>query len=644
MTKAILLKSPLPKGILFSLTFFWLLLSLSIFPNPTKGQSDNISLFYDQLKSNSIHDTTRLRILSEFAWLIHNSDSSQKYYKEAIELSDRLSNNDYLAQNLNRYGITFRNMDLQESALEYYEQALTLSQKIGNRKEEAYAYNNIAQILRYQSLITEALDYYLKSEKIFKEINLQEGLGYTYIGLGNLYREMGNYIKAIQALDKALAIRSENKESRQYLTAILSRGDFYREIKDYDKALEDYTIYLENVISNKYLRGEMNIYGRLAILYYEKHDIQKALEYAMQAIAIHERSPSLEIILPVYQELSRYYASQNDFANAYKYKLEYSKGKELLFKERINNYLTNYKIRSQEAMIKALEMDKQIQEENGKLKMYFNLGLILLLILLAVLFFIYYKSFQKERENLAQLAEQKKEIQKQAEELNYLNGVKDKLFSILAHDLRGPLNSLRGLIQLLEEETLTPDEFKEVIPLVSQNVGNNSILLENLLMWSRSQMQGMQPLVEKVKINNVFYENLEYIEHLSLKKNISITNQVSDDVMVKADQGMVDIVMRNLLTNAIKFTPEGGQIEIDAQDELENWKIIITDSGVGIAVDNIPKIFGDRFFTTTGTQKEKGSGLGLLLSKELIEKNHGKIWLESVEGSGSTFYFTLPKA
>lgn len=643
MTNSTLLKSSLNKEVLFFVKFLWLLIGFLAFSSPSKGQVNDASVLYDQLQITD-QDTVRLRLLSEFAWLIHNSDSSQKYYQEAIELSEKLSNHNYLVQNLNRYGVTFRNIDLQENALEYYERALNLSQKIGNKKEEGYAYNNIAQILRFQGLVNESLVSYVKAEAIFKDIDFMEGLGYTYIGLGNLYRERGDYINAIQALDKALAIRDNDKDNRQYLTAILSRGDFYREIKDFDKALSDYTFYLNDAIRNKYPKGQMNIYGRLALLHYENQNIEMALEYALQAVAIHKEHPSIEIILPVYEKLSKYYASQKDFASAYNYQLEYSKGKESLFKERINSYLTNYKIRSQEAEINALELDKHLEEEKGTLKKYINVGLVMLLIFLAILFYIYYMSVQQERTNLSRLANQKLEIQKQAEELNYLNGVKDKLFSILAHDLRGPLNSLRGLIQLLEEETLTPEEFREVIPLVSQNVGNNSILLENLLMWSRSQMQGMQPLFEVVKINNVYLENLEYIEHISNKKNISIFNHVPDYVMVKADQGMVDIVMRNLLTNAIKFTPEGGHIEVDAQDEREYWKIIISDTGVGIAVEDISKIFGDRFFTTSGTNKEKGSGLGLLLSKELVEKNNGKIWLESTEGTGTTFYFTLPKA
>jgi len=612
------------------------------FPLLSYSQEDKVADLYAQVKSAE-QDTAKLRLLSEFAWLIHNSDSSQKFYQEAILLSEKLHDTKYLPQNLNRYGVTFRNVDLQETALEYYEQALTLSQQTGNLIEEGYAYNNLAQILRYQGLHEDAKGFYVRAEAIFTKAQNDEGLGYTYIGLGNLYRDQGNYKKAIEALDKSLSLRKGNKASREYLSAILSRGDFYREIKNYDKALEDYKAYLSQV-KDVYQRGEMNVYGRLALLYYEKEELETALNYAQQAITINEISPSLEIIIPVFRELSKYYANKKDYANAYKYNLEYSKSKELLSEERINSYLTNYKIRSQEAEIKALEMDRQIQVEKDIMKKYLNSGLIALLFISGILILIYYRSYQREKNNLALVAIQKIEIQKQAEELNHLNSVKDKLFSILAHDLRGPLNSLRGLIQLLEEETLSPEEFKEVIPLVSQNVGNNSILLENLLMWSRSQMQGMQTLNEKVKINQIFFENLEFIEQISRKKNINIQNLVPDDVVVKADQGMVDIVMRNILTNAIKFTPPGGEIVVDAQDETNHWKIIISDSGVGIAAENLPKIFGDKFFTTSGTQKEKGSGLGLLLSKELIEKNNGKIWLHSVEGEGTSFYFTLPKA
>ena len=617
------------------------LFGLLTYSLPVQGQ-DKVSTIYQQLQGAK-SDTAKLRLLTEFAWEIHNSDSSQRFYLEAISLSEHLKENDYLAQNLNRFGITLRNHDLQEQALDYYERALVLSQKIGNKKEEGYALNNIAQIFRYQGFQQEALSYYKKAEAIFKDLNFSSGLGYTYIGLGNLYGELEDYTKAIHFLNKSLEIRDTGEMDRNYLVTIVSRGDFYLKVKNYDKAMGDYMTYLSHV-KDVYPRGEMNAYRRIALLHVKKQEFERALTYAHMAIDLHDKSPSLEIILPVYQALSQYYAKNGNYPNAYKYERLFSEGKEILFEERISSYLTNLKIRSQENKIKALEMDKNMQEETALVKKAINAGLVFLLLISVIAIAIYKKSYKKERENLEQLAGQKREIQEQAEELNRLNGVKDKLFSILAHDLRGPLNSLRGLIQLLEEETLSPEEFKEVIPLLSQNVGNNSILLENLLMWSRSQMQGMQTLTENVSINQVFYENLEFIDHISKKKNLRIHNLISDDVVVKADQGMVDIVMRNLLTNAVKFTPEGGEIELTAQHDSEHWKIIIADSGVGIAIADIPKIFGDKFFTTSGTQKEKGSGLGLLLSKELIEKNKGKIWLDSIEGEGTTFYFTLQKA
>jgi two-component system, sensor histidine kinase and response regulator len=596
---------------------------------------------YEQLRGNN-HDTLRLRLLSDLAWQIHNSDSSQKYYKEAIQLSLELNQFDYLAQNYNRIGVTYRNYDLQERALEYYENALTLSQNIGNKKEEGFALNNIAQILYYQGQYKEALDFYESAEAIFQEIGFDEGLGYTYVGKSNVYEEMGNYIQAIQAIDKSLEIRGHQVD-RNYLTSILTRGDFYLNIKDYDQAIADYQTYYTHVKGN-YHRGEMTAYKRFALWHFHKGQLKEALENANVAIELHQEQPSLETILPVFQMASKAYAQQGDFKNAYQYQMEFARGKEQLMDENTQNSLTNLKLRKQEAEIKSLELDKKIQEEKDARKRMINLGLIVSLIFAIFPLHIYYQSYQKEKKNLAKLDVQKKEIQKQAEELENLNKVKDKLFSILAHDLRGPLNSLKGLIQLLEEGNLTEQEFMEILPLVSQNVGNNSILLENLLMWSRSQMKGMKPIMDKVEISSIYRENEGYLQQLARQKNIRLSNLIPEDVTVLADRGMIDIVLRNLLTNALKFTPEDGEIQLAVEDLGDQWKVLIADTGVGIAEEHIGKIFGSSFHTTVGTKQEKGSGLGLLLSRELIEKNNGTIWLDSSQGSGTTFYFCLPKA
>ncbi|WP_143960883.1 ATP-binding protein [Litoribacter populi] len=630
MTKFISLK---PAFILL----LWLITTLTFAQIPDTDPQK----LYVQLQEEK-DDHTKLKLLTEFAWLIHNSDSSQKFYKEAIQLSLVLNEANYLVQNYNRIGVVFRNLDLQERALEYYEHALVLSKEIGNKKEEGYALNNIAQILNYQGHSREALDYYKDAEAIFKSINHQEGLGYTYIGLSAVYRGMEKYIDAIQAIDKSLEIRGSHID-RNYLTSILSRGDFYLKLKDFDKAYQDYEVYYKHV-KDIYPRGELTAYKRFAEWNYQSGNIREALEYAHKALEIHEETPSLEAILSVYHRMAEVYSSYKEFEKAFEYQQAYINGKDQLLDERTNTYLTNLKIRRQEAAIKSLELDRKIQEEQASKKRLINIGLLFLLFLSGCMIFIYYRSYQQERLNLAKLNAQKQEIATQAEELKNLNAVKDKLFSILAHDLRGPLNSLRGLIQLIEEESLTEQEFREILPLISQNVGNNSILLENLLMWSRSQMKGMRPLRQKIKIKNIFDENSDHLNQIAQKKHISLNNLIDESVLVKADRGMIDIVMRNLLTNALKFTPEGGEINVEAEDLGNSWKILISDSGVGIAAENIDQIFGTNFYTTVGTKKEKGSGLGLLLSKELIEKNNGTISLNSVQGEGTTFYFTLPKA
>jgi two-component system, sensor histidine kinase and response regulator len=150
--------------------------------------------------------------------------------------------------------------------------------------------------------------------------------------------------------------------------------------------------------------------------------------------------------------------------------------------------------------------------------------------------------------------------------------------------------------------------------------------------------------MDKVEISSIYRENEGYLQQLARQKNIRLSNLIPEDVTVLADRGMIDIVLRNLLTNALKFTPEDGEIQLAVEDLGDQWKVLIADTGVGIAEEHIGKIFGSSFHTTVGTKQEKGSGLGLLLSRELIEKNNGTIWLDSSQGSGTTFYFCLPKA
>lgn len=245
------------------------------------------------------------------------------------------------------------------------------------------------------------------------------------------------------------------------------------------------------------------------------------------------------------------------------------------------------------------------------------------------------------------IASQNEKLKKQNNELQELNKTKDKFFSIIAHDLKSPFNSLINLTFLLKErnDKLEDDRKKVLLGAVYQSSTRIYNLLENLLLWSRSQTGRMSYKPELIKINKIIEESISLLQETAQNKNIGIRTQIVPNLIVNADKNMVSIVVNNLLSNAIKFTHPNGEVVISIKKEKTDKRKIrlsITDNGVGISQKNIKKIFriGENF-STEGTQNEKGTGLGLVLCKEFVEKNNGNIWVKSVENEGTTFYFTL---
>ena len=232
----------------------------------------------------------------------------------------------------------------------------------------------------------------------------------------------------------------------------------------------------------------------------------------------------------------------------------------------------------------------------------------------------------------------------QSEQLLGMNKLKDRLFSIIAHDLRAPLINLNDIIKMLNEGMITEEEFKSFVPQLSKNIGFTTSLLENLLFWSRSQLQG--EIVKPVYFNlkELTMNTINLYENIISEKDIEIQNNTDLTLKVYADKDMIQLVIRNLVFNAIKFSNRGGLIKLSSSTEGKYSKICIQDAGVGISTEDQKKLFELETFTTRGTDNEQGTGLGLLLCKDFIEKNQGKIWVESELNKGSKFCILIPNA
>lgn len=248
----------------------------------------------------------------------------------------------------------------------------------------------------------------------------------------------------------------------------------------------------------------------------------------------------------------------------------------------------------------------------------------------------------KEKSTLETTLEQLNETNA---ELQQVNATKDKFFSIIAHDLRSPFNSIIGFSDLLVEQIKMKDVegIEKYAQIIVESSNKAMDLLMNLMEWSRSQTGRMDYKPENLNIENFIHETVSLYDNIAGEKSITINRFLPHDVIVFADKAMINTVLRNLIANAIKFTKPGGEINISVVKQHNEVIVSVSDTGVGMSQDKLGKIFQlDQSCSTLGTNKEKGTGLGLILCKEFVEKHGGKIWVESKEDIGSTFYFTLP--
>ncbi|MCX6286921.1 MAG: HAMP domain-containing sensor histidine kinase [Bacteroidetes bacterium] len=246
---------------------------------------------------------------------------------------------------------------------------------------------------------------------------------------------------------------------------------------------------------------------------------------------------------------------------------------------------------------------------------------------------------------ISQLREGLKAAQKTQEQVKELYSTRDKFFSIISHDLRSPFNAILGFADILTEEweELSDTERKTFLQNIRNTAHNTFDLLERLLEWSRIQTGKMRFTPTRLNLGKLAQENFHLLAPSAAGKFIRLISEVPEESFAWADKDAILLVIRNLINNAIKFTRHGGIITLSAAAMPKLVVVTVSDTGVGISTENLKKLFRfEEQLKTEGTDKERGSGLGLVLCREIVEKSGGRIWAESTEGEGSSFSFTLP--
>ncbi|HOP14910.1 MAG TPA: HAMP domain-containing sensor histidine kinase [Lentimicrobium sp.] len=259
--------------------------------------------------------------------------------------------------------------------------------------------------------------------------------------------------------------------------------------------------------------------------------------------------------------------------------------------------------------------------------------------------FVYrFRNDRLVRQQQTALQDQNIELSRIANELREVNKSRIRLFSIISHDLRGPLANLNSLMKLVQNDDITEPEFKELLPELASQTLLTSELLDNLLNWSKNNLNGISCHPKSFAIHDITSDIIRLYESQTGLKGLVISNDTDPQHMAYADPGMISLVLRNLISNAIKFSEKNGKISVYSKIKGLVAEISVEDSGIGIEPERITSLFGDDQFSTQGTAGEKGTGLGLLLCREFVERNGGSIGVQSTPDKGSRFWFTVPTA
>ena len=635
-----------------------LIFSIFIFSNAVQAIYINTEI--DSL--NSLLETSigieKIEILSELskAYDTISYDKSLDYAKQALELTKEYKGKEDIATSLDRVARIYFFLTDYDESINCFIESLKIREQNDDKKAIAQSYNNLGVVYLNLNNDNKALEYLQKTWDLSEEIGDNELMKKVAINLGIVYAQLSNYYKSLNYYKRALTLIKET-ELKQFSVCLNNIGLVYWYLEDYDKALEYYMDALKINEQERYKWSISNCSRNIGMVYIEFYDYNKASLYLKKALQIAKEIDSKHLIKDCYNTFSELYFAKGNFKKAYEYHIMYSDVKDSIFTEELGKNIADLEVRfetvKKEKEIEILKKGKEIDVLKSKKDKTQRNFLIIVLLLISFLIIILYSRFLLKQKTNKILEGTNQElniainkISKSEEDLKELNATKDKFFSIIAHDLKAPFNSLIGFSEILVEksEQYDREKIKQYSIIINTSAHDLFNLAENLLHWARCQSDKIKPNPKKIDLNELVVNIIYIVEISAKKKNIIVYPEIPENTYVYVDVNIISTVIRNLLSNALKFTEKGGKVTITSVEKDNLVEVSVVDTGIGISQENIKKLFIlDNQYTTKGTFDEKGTGLGLIICKEFIEKSGGKIWVESESGKGSNFKFTLPK-
>jgi signal transduction histidine kinase/Tfp pilus assembly protein PilF len=563
------------------------------------------------------------------------NQSSEKYQK-ALELFTKNKYDKGIATVHNAMGVLDGRRGKHIEAVKHFMTALKIYEKLNDKDGIVNTYLKLGVINEQSNNLEIALEYYNETMLQMKKWNIKGTKPmYLYNNIGVVYAKMGLMDSAQRFFEVALAGTTEPSFVDVRILTLNNLGILHDKLNKDSRALYYFDKALQ-ITKDKNLPEEQAriLVSRASVI--SKTNPQEAIEPLNEALILSRMIGQQPIMADIYETLSETYERLGKYKEATDILRKLRSLEDSLFNvnksKEIMNLLTVHELENANIKLAVAEQ----QSENSKLKKNIFLGVAVFLAIVVVLMSVVYRRTVLLNNKLT----------KRESELKKSNDIKDRLFSIIGHDLRGPIGSIPVMLELMNDESTTEEERKYMYESIMSHVSASKETLDKLLYWGGAQIKGTGVNKLRFAVGDTIANIMKLTQNTAKQKSISITNNIASNVELEADPTHFDFVLRNLISNALKFTKENGYVTLTSSTNESKGYVTfcVQDTGVGISPDKQKDIFKPFSSSERGTANEKGTGIGLMLCKEFVKENGGDIWVKSEPGVGSSFYFTFKSA
>jgi len=594
--------------------------------------------------------------------ILYDSDNNYteaiKYYTEAIKFYEKLNDKLYLAKINRNIGSCLIEIYEEDKGLEYFLKSLSLFKSLDDKLGAASIYMRIGDLYYNEENYDFSIKYINDALLIYSELDNAPGIANCYTNIGNSKADSGHFEEGLDLYEESITIQKEMNDTYGLAINYNNIGDCYLQLKEYKKAKEYLfnSLIIAKEVDEQVLEAVVLL--NISTAEIKLRNFNNAIVYANKSLKISRGLGSLDYELENLKNLSTAYESLGNISKSFNYLKKVEKVKDSISNndkvKKVQLFHTLNKLEKSQFEFEELANKNKITELKYENERKFIYVLVVSIVVFGffVVLLILQQTAKKNAYNLLeyknhQISKMNKEIKIQSDDLKQINATKDTFFSIIAHDLKNPFNSILGFTELLIENSQDYTEEKKMkfLKIIKGSTSKASSLLNNLLIWANSQSGNLDFNPQKIDLYQKVSDVISLLEIQAINKDIAISNNIMTLTFVEADKNMLATILRNLISNAIKFTKSDGLIQISSKVSLNLVEITVKDNGVGISQSDIENLFSIEVKNSNvGTANEQGSGLGLILCKDFVVKHGGKLWVESIVNVGTEFKFTLPVA